>query len=449
MDYAYRPGNGLLYYSHVLTEQSDERHIERHCHDHYELLYIVYGEGKVVVEGAEYPMRPHLLILIRPYEFHYVCPAHGTRYERYVIEFQKSFPDAAVRELPMMKRTDAREYGICFSGGAVDDDVRQIFSKIDDVKRMFIGVLGQEEKETALMRAYVTELLLRISLPTSEPDGSRLSRDDTIVQVIDYLNRHLYDPISLDALAKRFFVSKYHLCHAFRRHTGISLLSYVQGKRIARAEHLIAKGEPATEVAYRVGFGNYSSFYRAYCKQLGCPPVRSRQAVEEREECLKMEIRQAKMEELDAVMQIYEGARAFMTVTGNPDQWGATYPPRELIERDIERGCCYVASAEDGLWGVFYFAVEDDPTYAYIKGAWLNDRPYAVLHRVAVAKQGRGVVSRIFEYAVSQYPNIKIDTHENNLPMQRALTKNGFTACGEIYLANGDARIAYQRCDEV
>ena len=447
MDYAYRPGNDLVYYSHVLTEAADERHFERHCHDHYELLYIVRGEGKVVVEGAEYPMQPQLLLLIRPYEFHYVCPARGTCYERYVIQFSKRFPDEAARELPMMKRRDPHEYGICFSGDALTVDVRQTFAKIDEVKRIFIGCEGQEEKENALMRAYVTELLLRLSMPTTDPDESRLSCDDTIVQVIDYLNRHLFEPISLDTLAKRFFVSKYHLCHAFRRHTGLSLLSYVQGKRIARAEHLIAKGEPATEVAYRVGFGNYSSFYRAYCKQMRCPPVRSRQTAEEREEDLKMEIRQASIEELDAIMKIYEGARAFMAASGNPDQWGESYPPRGLIESDIARGCCYVCAARDGLWGVFYFAVEDDPTYAYIKGAWKNDAPYAVLHRVAVAKQGRGVVSRIFDFAISQYPNIKIDTHESNLPMQKALAKNGFTACGEIYLENGDPRIAYQRCD--
>ena len=161
-----------------------------------------------------------------------------------------------------------------------------------------------------------------------------------------------------------------------------------------------------------------------------------------------MEIRQAKYEELDSVMRIYEEARAFMMEAGNPDQWGTNYPPRDLIETDIKRGSCYVCVQDEELWAVFYFAVEQDPTYEYIKGAWLNDRSYAVLHRVAVAKKGKGIVSRIFEFALSQYPNLKIDTHESNLPMQKALAKNGFTPCGEIYIDNGDPRIAYQKYAE-
>ncbi len=78
----------------------------------------------------------------------------------------------------------------------------------------------------------------------------------------------------------------------------------------------------------------------------------------------------------------------------------------------------------------------------------MNDRPYGVIHRIAVsdAVRGRGVAGFIFDTCFAKCQNLKIDTHRDNLPMQRALEKNGFIRCGIICLANGDERIAYQRC---
>ena len=162
-----------------------------------------------------------------------------------------------------------------------------------------------------------------------------------------------------------------------------------------------------------------------------------------------MEIRQARLEELSQIMEIYDNARAFMRASGNPTQWSGGYPSEALIRNDIASDKLYVCEDTDGLAGVFYFAIEDDPTYRKIYGgAWRNDEPYAVIHRIAVAKQGRGVVSRCFDFAFSKYPNLKIDTHKDNIPMQKALAKNGFLPCGTIYLESGDARIAYQRTDD-
>jgi AraC-like DNA-binding protein len=97
-----------------------------------------------------------------------------------------------------------------------------------------------------------------------------------VTRVIDHLNRNLTDELSLDALSQQFFVSKYYLCHAFRRQTGVSIFAYVNTKRIAMAQQLLANGEPATSVAYAVGYGTYSSFYRAFCKQTGHPPAHKR-----------------------------------------------------------------------------------------------------------------------------------------------------------------------------
>ena len=156
-------------------------------------------------------------------------------------------------------------------------------------------------------------------------------------------------------------------------------------------------------------------------------------------------IQKANVSQLPRIMEIYGQARTFMAQTGNPDQWGTNYPPEEMIRQDIENGKSYVEIENDSIRAVFYFAVEEDPTYGYIDGTWLNDRPYGVIHRIAVGENGKGVAAQCFQFAYAQCDNLRIDTYEKNIPMQRCLAKNGFARCGIIYLEDGDPRIAYQK----
>ena len=159
-------------------------------------------------------------------------------------------------------------------------------------------------------------------------------------------------------------------------------------------------------------------------------------------------ITQANLSQLSPIMAIYERAREFMAKTGNPDQWGMAYPPEDMIRQDILNGKCYVNLRDGNICAVFYFAIEEDPTYGYIEGAWLNDAPYGVIHRIAVGESGTGTAAECFQFAFEQCENLRIDTHEKNIPMQRCLAKNGFQRCGMIYLEDGDPRIAYQKVTE-
>lgn len=159
-----------------------------------------------------------------------------------------------------------------------------------------------------------------------------------------------------------------------------------------------------------------------------------------------MNIRKATAKDFFKIRDIYASARAFMSENGNASQWKGGYPSDSLIQEDIERGNLYACMDGEDIAGVFYFAVENDPTYEKIYGGkWLNEDKYAVIHRVAVAKQGRGVSSFCFDYCYNAFQNLKIDTHKDNIPMQKALQKNGFLLCGRIYLQNGEERLAYQK----
>ncbi len=161
-------------------------------------------------------------------------------------------------------------------------------------------------------------------------------------------------------------------------------------------------------------------------------------------------IRKAEPCELAEIMAIYADARLYMRASGNREQWSGGYPSEEIVRDDMKKESLFVCEEDGELLGVFYFAKENDPTYAKIyDGAWLNDEPYAVIHRIAVSKNshGKGVAAFIFQSCFEQYSNLKIDTHRDNIPMQKALFKNGFIRCGIIYLANGDERIAFQKAE--
>ena len=159
----------------------------------------------------------------------------------------------------------------------------------------------------------------------------------------------------------------------------------------------------------------------------------------------RLEIRKASMDDWEEIHKIYASARQFMAEHGNAGQWGTNYPQEELLLDDIVQGKLYVCM-EDGIAAVFYFAAGEDPTYRRIEdGAWLNEEPYGVVHRIASARTVKGAASFCIDWALEQSGNIRIDTHEDNIPMQDMLRKNGFRYCGRIYLENGDPRIAYQK----
>lgn len=162
-----------------------------------------------------------------------------------------------------------------------------------------------------------------------------------------------------------------------------------------------------------------------------------------------MQIKKCTSEMLPTVLKIYDDARKYMRENKNPTQWGDCYPPLSLLEDDIASGNLYVCVEQDEIIGVFCHYIGSDPTYEVIyDGKWLNSLPYGVIHRIAVAKHKKGVASFCFDYCFSRCGNLKIDTHANNIPMQRSLAKNGFKYCGIIHLENGEERIAYQKFNQ-
>lgn len=144
-------------------------------------------------------------------------------------------------------------------------------------------------------------------------------------------------------------------------------------------------------------------------------------------------------------MRIYEAAQDFMISSGNPTQWGRTYPAKELIEQDIETEVCHVICDDNVPHGVFALFSGDEPTYSYIEnGKWLNDDEYVTVHRIASDGAVKGIFKSAIDYCKGICANIRIDTHKSNIIMQKLIEKNGFEKCGIVYVRYGSPRIAYQ-----
>lgn len=157
-------------------------------------------------------------------------------------------------------------------------------------------------------------------------------------------------------------------------------------------------------------------------------------------------IQKATLQDLPRIQAIYANARQFMRQCGNPNQWRDSHPAEEILRQDIALGQLYLCTQAQDILAVFAYIPGIDPTYLYIKGGnWLNDAPYGVIHRIAVAQQGRGIAGHCFQWALEQCPQLRIDTHRENLPMQQALKKFGFQYCGIIYLLNGEERMAFHK----
>lgn len=156
------------------------------------------------------------------------------------------------------------------------------------------------------------------------------------------------------------------------------------------------------------------------------------------------------MEDLPVCMEILSSGRQFQRQQGFL-QWPDGFPATETVRNDILLGNGYVLRQGDTVAAYLYIGFDGDPYYPAIAGAWLNDAPYAVIHRIAIgsAFRGKGLADVVFSLAEDicrkqGVQNLRIDTHEENRRMQHILEKNDYHCCGTVMQDNG-LRLAYHK----
>lgn len=161
-------------------------------------------------------------------------------------------------------------------------------------------------------------------------------------------------------------------------------------------------------------------------------------------------LRKATIEEVGAVTLILRQAAQQMMDEGKK-QWDYSYPTEIHVRADIANDYGYVLVYDDEIVGYCAIVFDGEPVYNNIKGAWLSDGPYVVVHRMGIRQDRRGLgLGRAFMEKVENYAkkmgcsSFRIDTNFDNYSMLGLLDRLGFSYCGEIYYEGG-SRKAFQK----
>lgn len=256
----------LYHVSKIKNKKASNTNFFLHSHDFYEMLLFIQGDSNYVVEGNSYNLEPYDLMVLRKNEMHRIYHNSDAAYERIVFGvYPEFFTEHNCKELEteFLKNTNGSENKIsaedCVSSGLYD-----AFLRLQKYSHNF------KELYTPIVDAVITEILYLINNVKlfSKDDNS----DSQLKSIISYINNNYTDEISLDELAEQFFISKYHLCRIFKEGTGITVHNYITNKRLMRVKELKSEGHSMGDAAMLAGFGNYSSFYRAYQKNYGFAP---------------------------------------------------------------------------------------------------------------------------------------------------------------------------------
>ncbi len=251
---------------------TDLRDVELHHHDFYEVDFLISGDVTYVIESRVYHVQPGQMLIINPQELHqvYIQP-DAAPYERYMLWIAPSL----LQDLSS-QQTDLRR---CFDMARPHyGNLLRLTPHQQKLISSMMESLLQEQAQSAfgadlMQQNLLTELMIHINRLTECADSPIEADEDSIVaRVINYINDHYQQPLSLDLLAERFFVSKYHLSHEFTRQMGTGIYQYIQKKRLLIARQLISEGQKPTAVYAACGFGDYAAFFRAFRKEYGLSP---------------------------------------------------------------------------------------------------------------------------------------------------------------------------------
>ena len=157
-----------------------------------------------------------------------------------------------------------------------------------------------------------------------------------------------------------------------------------------------------------------------------------------------MEIRKSTKADENEILNIFDVAKKYMIIHGNPTQWSKKYPGKDIVENDINNGNSYVLIDNDVTVGTFSFIIGEEETYQkIINGNWHKNKLYGTIHRLASNGKVKGISKACFDFCTSKIDYVRIDTHPNNISMQSAILKYGFKKCGNIFVHDDSIRIAY------
>jgi len=252
--------------AHTRAEHPDQSNYSMHTHDKYELLYIIHGHADFSVEGNIYHIKKGDLILVRKSESHYIYLRSSAYYERILVSFNIAKNDMPNNDLDnrlasMIYDQSLGKYNL-FSGDQFPDNHWLYYlNRICEYK--------DAETQALYLMALLNEMAEKYELVQTT---SAADIPCTASAVIEYINRHLFENLSLENICTQFYLSESQMNRIFKKATCSTVWNYITIKRLLHAKELLQSGEKPTVVSEKCGFQNYVSFYKAYRKQFGHAP---------------------------------------------------------------------------------------------------------------------------------------------------------------------------------
>ena len=246
-----------------------------HQHDFYEVYYFIGGSVEYSVEGRTYELKSGDLLLINPLELHQPRIAHNQQdYERIVLWINKNY----LSELCFNKTSLTR----CFDSSQPDHTNLLRPSKIQQtyISAMLDELITENTSDgyavviasEAILLRFLVELN-RLTITSSMNIKKEEVSSSIIPDVLEYINNHFCEKLTLSEIADEFFVSKYYLSHAFNNVVGTSVHRYIVLKRLIHAKQMLLSGIRSTTAATNCGFNDYAGFYRAFTAEYGVTPT--------------------------------------------------------------------------------------------------------------------------------------------------------------------------------
>ena len=242
------------------------KEVALHHHDFYEVYFFLSGNVQYNIESRTYLLTPGDILLISPMELHQPMfgPEHRS-YERIVLWINKSFLEQF--GLPGI------DLSACFD--TTQPGHTNLLRPEGTVRQLLTFQLEQLIQETESEEfysevnafGYLAQILVLINRQAQKERRNvevKAVSDSVVYSVLNYINDHYSEDLTLDFLANRFFLSKYHLSREFGRLVGTSVHRYIIQKRLVMAKQMMGEGMSSSEVYQHCGFGDYSNFYRAF-----------------------------------------------------------------------------------------------------------------------------------------------------------------------------------------